>query len=521
MMNEHFLAMLLHQASNKKYNKYLTFADTTFAKQQRIQNEINQALNIKQENQAELINESTSGEIKPIKCSDCNYLSLNESEMALHKLLHTEIKTYKCSLCNYNTTMKSTLNRHIRTHTREKPFHCNLCDYSSSTKLGLNVHMGKHTGERPYQCPHCSYRAQLISGLKVHLKTHTGERPFQCPQCDYKASQKIHIIVHLRRHTGEKPYHCPHCDYRASQKSNLDWHSRIHTGIDKPIRIVKISLDPVWISWNKVHPRLTGAISLKPWSSSEGFSVCQNCCSKDSDISQQTEVGTVPRKIVCVSLSSPSPQTLVLLPELPAHFNWLSTGFQTFYTPGSYIPSGIAAYSNLQVLPIDSSDPVITSIWLGYSPISAYWHGQMDADDFLPHIKFINNSSPAKCELRSVIRFLNAKNNSPVEIHHQLVEVYAVWAAEFAESTVARIDEMVRANQRITLEEIEDGLNEDCSHFSVHKIVSETLGYRKVSARWVDKWLKEAAGEWYNTGITKLVDRMKKVIEHQGDYVEK
>ncbi|UYV70662.1 hypothetical protein LAZ67_8000195 [Cordylochernes scorpioides] len=34
----------------------------------------------------------------------------------------------------------------------------------------------------------------------------------------------------------------------------------------------------------------------------------------------------------------------------------------------------------------------------------------------------------------------------------------------------------------------------------------------------VDKWLKEAAGEWYNTGITKLVDRMKKVIEHQGDY---
>ncbi|UYV82673.1 hypothetical protein LAZ67_22000499 [Cordylochernes scorpioides] len=63
---------------------------------------------------------------------------------------------------------------------------------------------------------------------------------------------------------------------------------------------------------------------------------------------------------------------------------------------------------------------------------------------------------------------------------------------------------MVRANRRITLEEIEDGLNEDCSHFSVHKIVSETLGYRKVSARWVDKWLKEAAGEWYNTGITKI-----------------
>ncbi|UYV81509.1 hypothetical protein LAZ67_20001383 [Cordylochernes scorpioides] len=148
-----------------------------------------------------------------------------------------------------------------------------------------------------------------------------------------------------------------------------------------------------------------------------------------------------------------------------------------------------------------------------------------------PHITPLPGSSPAKCELRSVIRFLNAKNNSPVEIHCQLVEVYGEkcmdiknvrkWCREFnegrinvhdeqrsgrpslPESTVARIDEMMRANRRITLEEIEDGLNGDCSHFSVHKIVSETLGYRKVSARWVDKWLKEAAGEWYNTGITK------------------
>ncbi|UYV83294.1 hypothetical protein LAZ67_23000432 [Cordylochernes scorpioides] len=144
-------------------------------------------------------------------------------------------------------------------------------------------------------------------------------------------------------------------------------------------------------------------------------------------------------------------------------------------------------------------------------------------------------SAPAKCELRSVIRFLNAKNTQ------KCMDIKNVrkWCREFnegrinvhdeqrsgrpslPESTMARIDEMVRANRRITLEEIEDGLNEDCSHFSVHKIVSWTFGYRKVSARWVDKWLKEAAGEWYNTGITKLVDRMKKVIEHQGDYVEK
>jgi len=32
--------------------------------------------------------------------------------------------------------------------------------------------------------------------------------------------------------------------------------------------------------------------------------------------------------------------------------------------------------------------------------------------------------SPAKCEVRSVIRFLNAKGERPVEIHEQIVAVY-------------------------------------------------------------------------------------------------
>ena len=34
------------------------------------------------------------------------------------------------------------------------------------------------------------------------------------------------------------------------------------------------------------------------------------------------------------------------------------------------------------------------------------------------------NQSPAKCEVRSVIRFLNAKFERPAEIHKQIVAVY-------------------------------------------------------------------------------------------------
>jgi len=50
--------------------------------------------------------------------------------------------------------------------------------------------------------------------------------------------------------------------------------------------------------------------------------------------------------------------------------------------------------------------------------------------------------SPAKCEVRSVVRFLNAKGERPAEIHKQIVAVYGnfmnrqnvtKWCREFSE----------------------------------------------------------------------------------------
>jgi len=50
--------------------------------------------------------------------------------------------------------------------------------------------------------------------------------------------------------------------------------------------------------------------------------------------------------------------------------------------------------------------------------------------------------SPAQCEVRSVIRFLNAKGERPAEIHKQIVAVYGnvvnrqnvtKWCREFSE----------------------------------------------------------------------------------------
>jgi len=52
--------------------------------------------------------------------------------------------------------------------------------------------------------------------------------------------------------------------------------------------------------------------------------------------------------------------------------------------------------------------------------------------------------SPAKCEMRSIIRFLNAKDERPAEIHKQIVAVYGnvmnrqhvtKWCSEFSEGS--------------------------------------------------------------------------------------
>ena len=127
--------------------------------------------------------------------------------------------------------------------------------------------------------------------------------------------------------------------------------------------------------------------------------------------------------------------------------------------------------------------------------------------------------SPAKCELRSVIRFLQAEGNSAAEIQRRMSPVYGPnfmsdgvvreWCRKFKEGRtnihdeggqgrksvttgdiVEQIDQEVRSNRRFTVSEL-------CAKFpsisrsSVYKILTEQLQYRKLCARWVPKMLSE------------------------------
>jgi len=126
--------------------------------------------------------------------------------------------------------------------------------------------------------------------------------------------------------------------------------------------------------------------------------------------------------------------------------------------------------------------------------------------------------SPTKCEVHSIIRFLNAKGECPVEIHKQIVAVcgnvmnwqnVTKWWHEFSEGRTDVHDEQrsrrpslisddllqeiegeICANQRVTIRESHDIIPK-VSKTTIHEAVTEKLGYRKLCTCWVPKILMD------------------------------
>lgn len=129
----------------------------------------------------------------------------------------------------------------------------------------------------------------------------------------------------------------------------------------------------------------------------------------------------------------------------------------------------------------------------------------------------------ADCEVRSVIRFLTAKNKNATEIHRELCSVYGEnvmsrpmvsrWRQSFIEGRTTTHDEqrsgrpstsrapniveevrrVVDADRRLTLDDIHSQLppNVEISRASLHRIISDDLHLSKVCARWVPRLLSD------------------------------
>ncbi|KAG5317737.1 MOS1T transposase, partial [Pseudoatta argentina] len=123
--------------------------------------------------------------------------------------------------------------------------------------------------------------------------------------------------------------------------------------------------------------------------------------------------------------------------------------------------------------------------------------------------------SPAKCEIRSVIRYLVWKGKTPVEVYNEVKTAYGdtgmnrtsvfKWCREFKNGRTSVHDdqrsgrpsiltddivEKARDDRRLTVDEL-SAMFPQISRSLLHETITETLGYRKLSARWVPKQLTD------------------------------
>ncbi|GFW84146.1 histone-lysine N-methyltransferase SETMAR [Trichonephila clavipes] len=130
----------------------------------------------------------------------------------------------------------------------------------------------------------------------------------------------------------------------------------------------------------------------------------------------------------------------------------------------------------------------------------------------------IENS--AACEIRCVIRFLNAKKVKPIEIYWRICEVYGQnamsdsmvrrWVRHFnegrsevyddersgrpsliTEELVHTIDEKIKENRKLTISALAMEFPQ-ISRSLMHEIVTDKLKFHKLCARWVPKILTES-----------------------------
>ncbi|GBO26233.1 hypothetical protein AVEN_128578-1 [Araneus ventricosus] len=140
------------------------------------------------------------------------------------------------------------------------------------------------------------------------------------------------------------------------------------------------------------------------------------------------------------------------------------------------------------------------------------------------------------CEVRSVIRFLIAKNVKPAEIHRQHVEIYGEnvmtdgmvrkWVQQFNDGSINAHDEARSGRPSVVddvlIAKVNDKIHENSRftiriHENFHEIVNR-LNYRKLCSRWVPKMLTDVHK---TKGLRSALTFLTRYSEEGNEFINK